>query len=179
MALLRTLGLSHTNLSLRCPLGCILAVTKPPQNLLYLSLLLFALTCEHHHHCQQTEDACAAAAMQNEGSWQKLQCCVQTHSLLFSSSCCLAPMQSWGTAPAKPRSRNSPSRQMAATAGSQETTFLLPHDVGVLTASPDMIPRGCQFPASRLRGCVSTDLPLRQITLHNGKASPCHNWLTL
>lgn len=50
MALLRTFGWSHTNLSLRCPLGCVLAGTKPPQYLLYLSLLLFALTCGYHHH---------------------------------------------------------------------------------------------------------------------------------
>lgn len=54
----------------------------------------------------------------------------------------------------QPRNGNEPSKQMAATAGSQETTFsfFFFHDMWVLTAFPDINPNGCQFWASCLKG---------------------------
>lgn len=122
MALLRTFGLSHTNLSLRCPLCCVLAGTKPLK-ICFICLCSSALTCEYVSKPRMPVMLLQSCTMRVPNQ-KAAVLCWDTQSALFKLLL-LGIHEVLVNYSNQPQSRNSPSKQMAATAGSQETTFLL------------------------------------------------------
>lgn len=102
MALLRTFRLSHAILSLRHPLHCILACTKSLK-ICFICSCSFALTCQYQHMSAKQGCPWCCCSHAEWGLLIKAAVCVEIHSLLFSSYCCLAPMKSWWTTPTNPR----------------------------------------------------------------------------
>lgn len=148
MALLRTFELSHT--ILRCPLHCILAGTKSLK-ICFICLCSVTLTCEYEHI--SANQGCLWCSC-SHAEWElliKAAACVETHSLLFSSYAAWHP---WSPSELL---QPTPEQEFAIQTDGcdcrqprDHVSFF--HDVWVLTAFPDIIPNGCQFRASCLKG---------------------------
>lgn len=151
MVLLRTFGLSHTILSLRHPLHLILSRTKPLK-ICFIYILSLLLCFDMYQHMSAKQGClCCCCSHAEWGLLIKAAVCVRYTACSFQATAAWHP---WSPAELlQPSPEQEFSLQTDGCNCRQPRDHVsLFHDVWVLTAFPDIIPNGCQFWASCLKG---------------------------